>query len=145
MYSIRATFLNLVRKGHHTWLNCIDDWVTVKITGSKRPVWALCASLVPELLKNAFLFAVNKNQVSISMVEVFSIQDLYMPKNSDFLTKTTFWLINRHIAQTLNAPNPYPTMHHFVTELSWKWCIVGYLSYALWNLWDGWLTVISLI
>ena len=68
MYSIRATFLNLVQKGHPIWLQWIDDRDTVKITGSKRPVSALCASLVPELLKNAFLFAVNKNQVSKSMV-----------------------------------------------------------------------------
>ena len=60
MYSIRATFLNLVLKGHPTWLHWIDDRDTVNITGSKRPVSALCASLVPELLKNAFLFAVNK-------------------------------------------------------------------------------------
>ena len=46
----------------------VDDRDTVKITGSKRPALALCASIVPELLKNEFLFAVNKNQVSILMV-----------------------------------------------------------------------------
>ena len=34
----------------------------------KARLGSLCASLVPELLKNAFLFAVNKNQVSISVV-----------------------------------------------------------------------------
>ena len=40
-----------------------------------------------------------------------------------------------------NAPIPYPTMHHFVTEMCTcvhisvtKWCIVGYLSGALCNL-----------
>ena len=60
----------------------------------KRPVLALCASLVPELLKNAFLFVMNKNQVPISMVQVFSIQDLFMPKNSDLLTKNKF-LVNQ--------------------------------------------------
>ena len=38
----------------------------------------------------------------------------------------------------------YPTMHHFVTELckhmhisATKWCMVGYLSDASWDLWDG--------
>ena len=43
-----------------------------------------------------------------------------------------------------NAPVPYPTMHLFVTEMYTcvnicltRWCIVGYLSDALWNLWDG--------
>ena len=32
-----------------------------------------------------------------------------------------------------NAPVPYDTMHHFVTEM----CIVGYLSDALRDLYDG--------
>ena len=43
-----------------------------------------------------------------------------------------------------NASVPYPTMQHFVTEMCTgvhisvtKWCIVGYLSGALWDLWDG--------
>ena len=43
-----------------------------------------------------------------------------------------------------NAPIPYPTMHHFVTEMCThvhfsvtKWCIVVYLSDALWDLWNG--------
>ena len=42
-----------------------------------------------------------------------------------------------------NAPVPYPIMHHFVTEMCTcvhisvtKWCIVGYLCDALWDLWD---------
>ena len=42
-----------------------------------------------------------------------------------------------------NAPVPYLTMYHFITEMCscahsvTKWCIVGYLSDALWDLWDG--------
>ena len=43
-----------------------------------------------------------------------------------------------------NAPVPYPTMYHFVTEMCTcvhisvtKWCIVGYLSNVLLYLWDG--------
>ena len=43
-----------------------------------------------------------------------------------------------------NAPVPYPTIHHFVTEMCTrvhisvtKRCIVGYFSDALWDLWDG--------
>ena len=43
-----------------------------------------------------------------------------------------------------NAPDQYPTMHHFVTEMCThvhisvtKWCIVWYLSNALWDLWNG--------
>ena len=42
-----------------------------------------------------------------------------------------------------NALDKYPTMHHFVTDMCTyvhisvtKWCIVGYLSNALWDLWD---------
>ena len=43
-----------------------------------------------------------------------------------------------------NAPVPYFTIHHSVTEIcTWlyssvtKWCIVGYLSDAVWNLRDA--------
>ena len=39
-----------------------------------------------------------------------------------------------------NAPLPYPTMHHFATEIHisvTKWCIVGYLPDALLDLRDG--------
>ena len=43
-----------------------------------------------------------------------------------------------------NAQVPHPTMHHFVIEMCTcvhfsvaKWCIVGNLSNALWDLWDG--------
>ena len=43
-----------------------------------------------------------------------------------------------------NAPIPYPTMHHFVSEMCTcvhisvtKLCIVGYWSNVLWDLWDG--------
>ena len=43
-----------------------------------------------------------------------------------------------------NAPVLNPTMHHFVNEMCTcvlisvtNWSIVGYLSNALWNLWDG--------
>ena len=49
------------------------------------------------------------------------------------------------IHKSHNAPVPNPTMHHFVTEMAsfcnrnvfisvTKWCIVGYLSDALWDL-----------
>ena len=41
-----------------------------------------------------------------------------------------------------NALGKYPTMHHFVTEMCTivhisvtKWCIVGYGTVALWDLW----------
>ena len=43
-----------------------------------------------------------------------------------------------------NAPVPYPIMLHLVTEMCipvhisvTKWCVVGYLYDALWDLWDG--------
>ena len=48
------------------------------------------------------------------------------------------------IHKSHNAQVPHPTMHHFVTEMCTcvhfsvaKWCIVGHLSNALWDLWDG--------
>ena len=51
-----------------------------------------------------------------------------------------------------NAYVPYPTMPHFVTEMCTfvqisvtKWYIVGYLSDALWDLWDGSITSIDVV
>ena len=49
---------------------------------------------------------------------------------------------------THNAPIPYPTMHQFVTEMCTnvhisvtKWCIMGFLFDALWDLWDGYINL----
>ena len=51
-----------------------------------------------------------------------------------------------------NAPDKYPTMHHFVTEMCThvhisvtKWCIMGYLSDASWHFWDGYTNIIWVI
>ena len=47
-----------------------------------------------------------------------------------------------------NAPAPYPTMYHYVTEMCTyvhifvtNWCIVGYFSDALCDLWDDSLVI----
>ena len=37
--------------------------------------------------KNAFHFAVNKNQIPISIRQIFSIHNLFMPTILDLLTK----------------------------------------------------------
>ena len=43
------------------------------------------------------------------------------------------------------APVPYPTMYHLQQKCArmlisvTKWCIVGYLSDVLWELWDGFM------
>ena len=42
-----------------------------------------------------------------------------------------------------NAPVSYYTMHHFVTVS--KWCIMGSLSNALWDLWDGLIRLVKCI
>ena len=54
------------------------------------------------------------------------------------------WLKTDLLHKSHNVPVSYPIMHHFVTEMCTsvhisvtKWCIVGYLSNALWNLWYG--------
>ena len=55
----------------------------------------------------------------------------------------SFSLRNWSISEIPQYTCPYHTMHHFVTEM-WtsvhisvaKWYIVGYLSNALWDLWD---------
>ena len=49
-----------------------------------------------------------------------------------------------------NAPVPYPTIHHFGTEmciLMFQWCIVGYGTGALWDLWDWsiWMSSLCLL
>ena len=56
---------------------------------------------------------------------------------------------NRPISQIPECICAIPTMHHFVTEMCTcvhisvtKWCIVGYLSGALWDLWDGSITML---
>ena len=53
---------------------------------------------------------------------------------------------HRAFVQTRNAPIPYPTVHHFLTEMCTgvhisvtKCCIVWYFSDALWDLWHGFI------
>ena len=69
----------------------------------------------------------------------------YLPGDQSENEKIRFVVHDRHwMLKSHNAPLPYPTMHHFVTEMGTcvhisvtKWCIVGYLFNALWNLCDG--------
>ena len=99
MYSIRATFPNLVLKGHHTRLQWTDDRDTVKIIGSKRPVSALCASLVPELLKNAFYLLWIRIKSPYQWYKS-SLSKIFLCLRIQIcLPKTHFWLINTPIAQ----------------------------------------------
>ena len=64
--------------------------------------------------------------------------------------KILSWMTNRRrqptdpLQKSYNAPVPYPTFHHFVTEMCrclhisvTKWCIFGYLDNALWDLRNG--------
>ena len=128
MYGIRATFLNLVLKGHPTWLHWIDDRDTVKIARSKRPVSALCASLVPELLKKHFYLPWIRIKSPYQWIQ--KIQDLFMPKNSDLLTKNKFWLINRPIAQIAQCTKaishnaPFCNRNMFENGALWVICLV---------------------
>ena len=64
-------------------------------------------------------------------------QTLNKPCNSNYFRKRSF---NITVVQTPQCTSP--TVHHFVTEnvtcvhiFIIKWCIVGYLSDALWDLW----------
>ena len=54
-------------------------------------------------------------------------------------------------SQIPQCTSPCPTMHPFVTEICTrvhtsvtKWCIVGYISDALWDLWDKLLVCTSI-
>ena len=60
-------------------------------------------------------------------------------QRKSLLKYANHWIDPFH--ESHNAPVPYPTMYHFVTEMCarvkifvTKWCIVGYLSEALWDL-----------
>ena len=67
-------------------------------------------------------------------------QCLFMSWKNSCLCKHQINLLH----ESHNALVPYPTMHHFVTEICTcvhisvtKWSVVGHLSNALWDLWDG--------
>ena len=71
----------------------------------------------------------------------------YVSRSVHSVSISIYLLHNYH-----NAPVQHPIMHHFVTEVSTcvhisatKWGIVGYLSNALWNLWDVSIAPISLM
>ena len=64
--------------------------------------------------------------------------------NCFFLNDNYYCISIDLLHKSHNAPIPNPTMHHVVTEVCTcvhisvtKWCIVGFLSDALWVLWDG--------
>ena len=98
-----------------------------------------------------------------------------IPGKTVFLIETAPWYFYHHLSLSLllwywiypikmdilhkfhNAPLPYLTMHHSVTEMctcvhisvikccnyvhisDTKWCIAGYLSDTLWDLWDWYI------
>ena len=76
--------------------------------------------------------------ISYSVIVSFSIQlfkfriKIVLNKMSDTELSDSSWVL---LHKSHNATVPYPTMHHFVTEMCTsvhisvtKWCIVGYLS-----------------
>ena len=67
-----------------------------------------------------------------------------MATSSDFSITLVSISTIRPSDKSQNASVPNPTMQNFVTEMCTcvhisvaKWCIVGYLSHALWDMWDG--------
>ena len=78
----------------------------------------------------------NKDYISISMVEIFSVHNLFIPTIFDFLNKNKYWVNNRPVTQipqntspiSHNAPIYNRNVHNSVA----KSCIVGYFSDALW-------------
>ena len=109
-----------------------------KSTRSKRPILFLCAS-VP---KNGW-------QVYFILLWIIiefpfqwyasSLCIIFMPNNLNLLTKNKCWMNQK--AQIPQCPGPIShnalfckkKMHIAVAI----WCIVGYLSDALWQMWDG--------
>ena len=103
-------------------------WICIAIridfnTGTLKniSVWLFLSAIVECFIKDK-----SKNLISVLIA-------------SNSLHKDLIVLIQK----SHNATYPYPTMHHFVTEMCtcahfcYKWCIVGYLSDAIWDLWDG--------
>ena len=71
-------------------------------------------------------------------IEVNTLRNNHIPQK--------IWDVIDLLHNSHNAPVPYPTMHYFVTEMCTgghisvtKWCIVGYLYNALWDMWDGFI------
>ena len=86
--------------------------------------------------------------VSVKLQRVQSHQCLSRPSQAVVPSGSCRRCIDRSQPNLLhkshNAPVPYPTVHHFVTEMCRyvhisvkKICIVGYLPSALWDLWHG--------
>ena len=117
---------------HHTRISCVNGYIMV-LHRAKDLV-------LPEdfRAKYRYLGAWISNYTTCCSL---GCDNLSMPLICDVL----MWCCrNRFLHKSHNAPVPYPTMHHFVTEMCTqvhicvtKWCIVGYLSDALWDLWDG--------
>ena len=112
VYSIRATFLNLVLKGHPTWLHWIDDRDTVKITGSfvqvlSQNYWKMHFYLLWITIKSPYQW------YKSSLSKIFWCLRIQICK------QVLGWSIDP-LHKSHKAPNPHPTMHHFVTEICWK-------------------------
>ena len=100
-YIIRATFLNLVVKGHPTWLHRIDDRETVKITGSKGPFRPFV-----QVLKKAFFLLWIRIKSPYQWYKSSLSKILFYPSIHICEPNTNFWLIHRPIAQTPQCPKP---------------------------------------
>ena len=114
----------------------MDDRNEVKKYQVKKAHFGPLCKCAQKWLKRVYHFAENNNRISFSMVYVFFMHDLFMPNNLDVLTKKQMLNESKGLLhKSHNAPVPYPTIYHFVTNMHIAvaiWCIVGYLSDALW-------------
>ena len=65
--------------------------------------------------------------------------NLFMPNNLDLMAKNKCWMNQK--AQIPQFPGPMsqnaPFCKKYMHIAVAIWCIVGYLSDALWQIWDG--------
>ena len=116
------------------WQKCSE-----KVPGEKGPFFFLCASVPKNGWKVYFILLWKIIEFPFQWYASSLCIIFFMPNNLDLLAKNKCWMNQK--AQIPQCPVPYPTMRHFVkTGMHIAvaiWCIVGYLSDALWQMWDG--------
>ena len=126
---------------HHRFMLCLqkplskpmmtyftDTWYNTRPVSSYNTLGALSYAH----WKENKMFLVLKLSFALTVIFVFG---RYVP--CDIVAIDLFH-------KTHNAPVPYPTAHHFVTEMCTcvhisvtKCCVVGYWYNVSWDLWDG--------
>ena len=114
------------------WYNCSSIALTsmqfVKLLLKLRHGWVMSSQIFMWLLLN---YPCSKFHVNLANLCYFSVRNRSVRTFS-------YPVLIAHLTRSHNAPVPYPTMHHSEQKCSHfcsEWCIVGYGTYAFWDLW----------